>query len=191
MNLTEDPRASGEIRRYHTWAVHNQQSVGEHSWQILRIILTVWPSAPRHILIYTVKHDMGEMAGDIPYPFKIMIGELRPAMQKAENIVEKLQNERIGVPQLKHPLSQFERHVFKACENIEMWEHGWREYNMGNKYAITIIDRMMNAVSANLIDLEGMRDTKEYRDHESLIPAIHRYMKTRTQMETEYGTTRT
>jgi 5'-deoxynucleotidase YfbR-like HD superfamily hydrolase len=185
MDLTGDPRAAGEIRRYHTWAIHNEQSVGEHTWQVMRIILTVWPSCPRHVLVYTVKHDMGEMAGDIPYPFKIRVPELRAGMDKAENMVDKLQREGLGAPLLKHPLTPFERLAFKLCENLEMWEHGWREYNMGNRYALLITERMQAAVATNIELLEEMKENKEYRDHAGLLPAVKLYMRLRTQMESD------
>jgi 5'-deoxynucleotidase YfbR-like HD superfamily hydrolase len=188
MNLVEDPRAAGEVRRYHTWAVHKDQTVGLHTWQILRILLTIWPNCPRNVIVYGLVHDAGEMSGDIQYPFKILFTELRAGADKAENHVRKLQRESIGAPEIKHPLSVFEAQVFKCCDNLDMWEFGLREMNMGNLYATLIVERMAAAVAGNINNLEGMKDTQQYQQNSDLVPTIHRYMKKRIEMETINGT---
>lgn len=187
MNLVNDPRAAGQVRRYHTWAVIKDQTVSEHTWQIMRILLTIWPEAPRNVLVYALIHDMGEMAGDIQYPFKILFNELKQGSEKAEVQVRKLQRETLGAPDIKHPLSQFERHVFKACDNLEMWEYGIRERNMGNLYANIIISRMQSAVADNIGKIEEMANTQQYDQNRGIVPNIHKYMKTRIQMESEVG----
>lgn len=188
MNLAEDPRAAGEIRRYHTWAVHRDQSVGEHTWQIMRILLTIWPAAPRNVMVHGVIHDMGEMAGDIQYPFKNLFPELRAGSDKAENHVREMQRKTLGAPILTHPLSPFEHHVFKACDNLEMWEFGLREGNMGNRYGKIVSNRMMRAVMENLAHLEGMKETQQYRQNDGVTLAIRRYIQTRMDMENFDGT---
>lgn len=188
MNLAEDPRAAGEARRYHTWAVHKDQTIGLHTWQILRILLTIWPNAPRNVLVYGLMHDGGEMSGDIQYPFKLLFTELDAGSIKAENYVRELQRKGIGAPPETHPLSPFEKQVFKCCDNLDMWEFGLREVNMGNLYAGIIVSRMAAAVAGNLNNLEGMKETQQYQHNPDLIPAIHRYMKKRQELETIDGT---
>lgn len=183
-NLVADPRAAGEVRRYSTWRTIRQQNVAEHTWQILRILLTVWPSAPRNVLIYAVVHDMGEMAGDIQYPFKNMFPELRAGSEKAENYVQHMQRREIGIPEVKHPLSPFETQVFKLCDNLEMWEFGMVEVNMGNKYAQIVVDRMKEATAQNLQNLKDMETTKQYQDNAEVIVAVQRYINNR--MEVDY-----
>ena len=183
MNLAEDPRAAGEIRRYHTWAIHRDQSVGEHTWQVLRILLTVWPAAPRNVVVYGLMHDGGEMSGDIQYPFKKLFPELRAGADKAENYVRDMQRKGIGAPDIRHPLSPFEQAVFKACDNLEMWEFGMRELNMGNQYAKIVCNRMQTALSHNMHLIESMSDIAQYKQNEGVPKAIHRYMMKRSEME--------
>ncbi len=66
-----DPRQAGLVRRYHTWAVTRDQTVAEHSWQVARVLLAIWPDVPRHLIIHCLTHDLGERAGgDLPYPVK-------------------------------------------------------------------------------------------------------------------------
>lgn len=187
MNLVEDPRAAGEVRRYHTWAVIKDQNVASHTWQILRILLTIWPNVPRNVLVYVLVHDMGEMSGDIQFPFKLMFTELKIGSDKAETHVRNEQGKRLGAPRETHPLSPFERQVFKACDNLEMWEYSIRERNMGNLYANIMISRMNEAVAINVANLEGMRGQQQYEQNAGVVQAIHRYMKTRLEMESEVG----
>jgi 5'-deoxynucleotidase YfbR-like HD superfamily hydrolase len=182
MNLVEDPRAVGEARRYHTWAIHRDQSVGEHTWQVMRILLTVWPLAPRNVIVHALMHDGGEMSGDIQYPFKRLFPELRAGADKAEDYVRNLQRKSIGAPESK-PLSAFEKLVFKACDNLEMWEMGMREVNMGNNYAKIICTRMMRALGENLQSIEELKDNQQYRQNEGVPKALHRYMMERSKME--------
>lgn len=183
MNLVEDPRAAGDIRRYHTWAIIKEQSVSAHTWQILRILLTVWPNAPRHVIVYGLIHDMGEMAGDIQYPFKHLFPELRAGSEKAENHVRDTQRKMFGAPEVKHPLSPYENVVFKACDNLEMWEYALREINLGNRYALIVRNRMMKAVSDNLSTLAQMNETHQYKQNEGMEASILKYIVKRQQME--------
>lgn len=187
MNLAEDPRAAGEVRRYHTWAVHKDQSIGLHTWQVLRILLTIWPNCPRNVIVYGLVHDSGEMSGDIQYPFKALFPELRAGSIKAENYVQDMQRKGIGAPEVKHPLSAFETQVFKCCDNLDMWEFGLREMNMGNLYASIVVERMAEAVANNLNNIEGMKETQQYQQNPELINTIRRYMKKRIEMETING----
>jgi len=187
MNLVNDPRAAGQVRRYHTWAVIKDQSVAEHTWQIMRILLTIWPAAPRNVLVYALAHDMGEMAGDIQYPFKLMFTELKTGSEKAENHVRHEQRAHFGAPLEAHPLSKFERYVFKACDNLEMWEYGIRELNMGNKYANIIVTRMRSAIAENMNNIYSLKETQQAQQNPDVIANIQKYMKTRIQMESEIG----
>lgn len=186
MNLADDPRAVGEVRRYHTWAVHRDQSVGEHTWQVLRLLLTVWPDAPRNVIIHTLMHDAGEMSGDIQYPFKVMFTELRAGSDKAEEYVKAQQRKVFGAPEAKHPPTQFEKTVIKLCDNLEMWEFGMREVNMGNLYGRIVVQRMIEAARNNIAALEGMTDQQALANTQ-VIRNVRFYMTTRTEMETING----
>ena len=182
-NLVDDPRAAGEVRRYSTWRTIRQQNVAEHTWQLMRILLTVWPAAPRNVIVHALVHDMGEMAGDIQYPFKHLFPELKAGADKAENHVRNRQRICVGAPEVKHPLSPFENLVFKACDNLEMFEFGLVELNMGNKYGRLIMDRMLQAFGDNLNALNQMSHVKQFIDNADVPPALHRYFLNRQEID--------
>lgn len=182
-NLVDDPRAAGEVLRYHTWRTIRRQNVAEHTWQIMRILLTVWPAAPRNVIVHALIHDMGEMAGDIQFPFKLLYPDLKRGADQAENHVRRRQQEALGAPDVRHPLSPFERLVFKACDNLEMYEFGMVELNMGNKYARIVVERMQKAFAQCLIQINELANTKQYQDNADVVPAIHRYFHKRMEID--------
>jgi len=183
IDITYDPRVAGEIRRYHTWSVVNHQTVGCHTWQIMRILLTVWPRCPRRLLIYAVIHDMTEMGGDIPYPFKAMFPDLKSIMLHVDNHVIREQM-KFGRPETVI-LSPYETLVFKLCEWIEMWEYGLHEMNMGNRYAAKIAERMYREIWNGLCRLESveMTTTQDAQQHPGIGVAIREYVKKRAEIE--------
>ncbi len=181
-NLVDDPRAAGEVLRYHTWRTIRQQSVAEHTWQLMRILLTVWPAAPRNVIIHALVHDMGEMAGDVQYPFKLLYPELKSGSDKAESDVRRRQQRHLGAPDVAHPLSPFERLVFKTCDNLEMWEFGLVEVKMGNLHGKIVVTRMHEAVADCLARLETLNHVKQYQDNAEVVPAITRYFHKRLEM---------
>lgn len=176
-DIETDPRIAGQIARYHTWPTHRTQSVGEHSWQILRILLTIWPAAPRRMLVHTTLHDVGEMAGDIPYPGKKNDPVLKDRMNVAERRVHSEMTSRWNLPPAI-VLSHYEEKVFKLCEYLEMWEFGLHEQNMGNRYGAVVSLRMLQAASALLGDL-----TPPSGDYPDLRPAIKKYTDMRKDQE--------
>lgn len=182
-NLVDDPRAAGEVMRYHTWRTIRQQNVAEHTWQIMRILLTVWPAAPRSVIVHALVHDMGEMAGDIQYPFKHLYPDLKTGSEQAESHVRRRQQMFVGAPEPKHPLSPFERLVFKTCDNLEMWEFGMVELNMGNGYARIVMSRMYEAVMQHIQRLEALSHVQQYQQNADVVPALHRYIKARMEID--------
>ena len=173
---THDPRVAGQITRYHTWPRTRDQSVGEHTWQVMRILLAVWPECPRRLLTHAMFHDVGEMAGDIPYPFKRNDPVLKDRMDAAEAGV-RAEMAVWGVPPTV-VMSHYEERVFKTCEFIDMWECGLHEMNLGNKYGQVVAMRCILAASALSDSLEPPPGQPDLR------PAIRRYVDKRQQQET-------
>lgn len=164
---TLDPRRAGQVTRYHTWPRVREQSVGEHSWQVARVVLALWPDAPRHVLVHCLFHDVGEVVGDLPYPMKRNDPVLRQRMEHAEFCAH------LGMClpwQLPAPveLSAEEKAVFKLAEYIEFWEWALYEISLGNQNARLVMTRGQAEIE-RLLD-EMPEDVREAAD---------RYMKRR------------
>lgn len=138
-SVTYSLRGAGEVQRYHTWPTIRRQSVGEHTWQVMRIWLQVFGPMSPEVSTAILLHDAGErVTGDMPFPFKREVPGLKEIMDAAE--VAALQRmlgdrwEDISV------LTDYERMQLKICDLIEMAEFGSTEVMMGNRYAETIVD---------------------------------------------------
>ena len=150
---TLDPRSAYRVKRYHTWDVIHQQTSGEHSAQVWRILKAIWPDAPAHVLEHAMTHDIGEkVAGDPPYPVKASDPELKARL----DALEEAGHLQMCLPWHFPPpvkLAPLEQTIFKLAEYIEMWEYGLDELTLGNRGARLVCDRMMNAIEKKLEEL--------------------------------------
>lgn len=133
--LTLDPRSAGKISRYHTWERIRDQSVGEHTWQLLRIILAVHRHASPELLRWTMFHDVGErVTGDVPFPVKRENPELKRALDKMEHETL-LQMATTWGAVAGIQITDEEANLLKLAEFIEMMEWGLDELALGNQNA--------------------------------------------------------
>ena len=143
MGQARDARLAGAVRRYHTWPTIQQQTDAEHCWNVARILLAIWPDAPRSIIVNTLFHDIGEVAaGDTPYPAKKDDPVLADRLEAAENTARD-EMEFWGVP--KYIASGFhcEEYAFQLAEFIEVLEFALLEIQLGNKHGVDIIQHML------------------------------------------------
>jgi len=133
--LLSTARLAGEVVRYHTWPMHHRQTVGEHTWQCMRIYWQIWGALPPELSTYFIWHDAGELAcGDLPFPVKSRDPKLKAAMDKLEDdAVRRMGGSHVVVT----PLLKLRA---KACDLIDMHECGRVEVAMGNKLAQPIVD---------------------------------------------------
>lgn len=145
-HVRDDPRLAACVSRYHTWPSIRTQSVGEHSYQIQRILLAIWPLCPREILVHAIVHDLGEVgSGDAPYPVKKDNPVLKREMDRIEHETVLSMCIPWGVPP-PTPLHARWQDIFKLAEFIEMYEWGMQELMMGNQFARIVAERCEAAV---------------------------------------------
>jgi 5'-deoxynucleotidase YfbR-like HD superfamily hydrolase len=151
-----DPRRAGRVRRYNTWPHIQEQTVAEHSWQLLRIIYTVYPEASPNLLHFCMFHDIAEVvAGDLPYPVKKNNPELKAEHQKVEQqTYEDIQYWwGIQPPKIEDPMEEL---IFKAVHYLEMMEWAIDESRMGNSEASLVFERCQPGYSKCIFELEKM-----------------------------------
>lgn len=155
-----DPRRAGHVKRYHTWPTLQKQDVASHTWQVLRILVSVWPDAPQELLVFVTAHDMGETgAGDPPYPTKARDPVLKAAFDAMEHEACVVMSTRFlsPVPDTIAELSLWplQLRVYKLCHEIEMWEFALNEMNLGNRYAAPIAEAMWSEIQRRTAELEA------------------------------------
>jgi 5'-deoxynucleotidase YfbR-like HD superfamily hydrolase len=152
-----DIRLSGQLRRYHTWPIIGQQTVAEHTWQILRIYCSIVDKIDPHMVMHAMFHDIGEtFTGDLPYPVKSENRDLKKQLDYLE--------EQSRLRQLEYWsafkqifLSEEDKIFFKQIELIEMAEFGMDQMCLGNNHAFIIADRCLRKVYENDTSARLMR----------------------------------
>jgi hypothetical protein len=127
-------RLAGLVKRYHTWPTLTVQSVGEHTWQVLRIYIQIFGAFTHNIVKHIIWHDCGELAvGDPPFPLKANDPHLKAILDLKEE--QALAAMGVHLPDLPPE----DKLRVKICDLVEMNEFGIHEWRLGNTYADPII----------------------------------------------------
>lgn len=146
--VVDDPRMGGNVKRWHTWPMIQQQSVAEHSWNVARILLAIWPDARGQVVVQAMFHDVEEVrTGDPPSRVKADDPELQLRYHEMEADTRNTMCNRFALPRDMHDeLSMVERWILKLADIAEMWEFCLQEMTLGNKFALGPRDRAGEAL---------------------------------------------
>jgi hypothetical protein len=137
-DVSRSLRFAGLVKRYHAWPVHRQQVVAEHTWHLMRIYVQLFGGPRGVVWEYMLHHDSPEIGtGDIPFHVKLRFPAIKTAVDDAEKEVV----DGLGISEMTDTfgLKPAERTKIKICDLVEMFEYGWEEYHMGNKYSWPVI----------------------------------------------------
>ncbi len=144
-----DTRLAGQVRRYHTWPILGEQTIGEHCWQLMRIYLCVVDRIDSRMVYHIMLHDIGEHStGDIPYPVKRDNPILKEQIDFLERKSQAAQVEYWNSFRQVF-LSDEDKALFKQIELVEMAEFGLDQMNLGNHHGYIIANRCLEAVYKN------------------------------------------
>src|SRR5215471_1735281 len=130
---------AGCVKRYSTWPMIHEQTVGQHCWRVACIYVEIFGMPRVEVLYFCLHHDSGELySGDIPFKVKQDVPGLKMLMNDAEDIG--LKRLEIELPEI----TKLERIQVKIADLLEMHERGDYELNLGNKYAEPIIHDTMH-----------------------------------------------
>jgi hypothetical protein len=100
-------REGGSVKRHHTYKIMGEDTVGNHTFNMLNLLLTLHPAPSSNLIKAVLWHDIAErFTGDVPSPAKKSLA-IKEALLQAEDSV----NEKLGI---KVDLS----------ENEQSWLHG-------------------------------------------------------------------
>lgn len=169
--VTDRTLHAGRVKRYHTWAVHHQQTVGEHCWQVARIYESIFGALNGRVERYIRHHDTTEVVvGDPPFPVKANSPVLKAEYTRLDDAAF-LQ---LG---LNPPVvSEQEKVQVKICDLVEMMEFGMVEREMGNLLAVPIVirtERVARAMADKLPSEQtgrfGLYVSKLWERHELIL----------------------
>ena len=156
LDVRSSLRTALRVRRYHVWPMLQEQSVGEHTAQVLGAYWCVFgPPAPE-VTTAILLHDAGEGdAGDNQYGAKRRYPELKAALDVAEAAqVRVVVDATAGLGADPHPqLTDRERWRVKACDLLDGWEHALTDVAMGNRLALPVVDAYASGLEDHLLKM--------------------------------------
>jgi 5'-deoxynucleotidase YfbR-like HD superfamily hydrolase len=126
---------SGTVKRYHTMESLQEDSVAQHSWGVVLLLIMLWPSAPSRMIIAAELHDFGEKAtGDMPGPVKWSDPVLEALLEKLEH-----EHMRSSLPpflaDVISSINDAEWALVELCDRAEFCIRMIHERKLGNRYA--------------------------------------------------------
>jgi hypothetical protein len=130
-------RDAADVKRYHTQRTIREQTVGQHSFNMLTLLMQVAPDARKEVMTAIIHHDLPElMTGDIPAPIKRLHTELAVLLEEIED----------GLAPLAYDCTNMtpqEMRLIKWCDTTELVMWSLEERSMGNKCVESVIHKGM------------------------------------------------
>lgn len=125
-------RDAAAVKRWHTKRVLKEQSVGAHSFNMLLLLMEVWPDHPHRVMKACIHHDLPELiTGDIPAPVKWRSTQMAIMLEEMEKGTGPLYQD--------FGLTSMEESVVKWCDSAELALYCLEELQMGNTFVATTI----------------------------------------------------
>lgn len=162
-NVTTSQRMGGEVLRYHTWPTVRQQTVMDHTGNVIRIYYMIFGDVPPEVTAYLLFHDLPEVkVGDPPHPIKLHNPPLKAVYDDLEDAaLEDMVGEERAM-RILGEVNDTERLRMKACDLLEMAEFAHVEMCLGNRFADAIIVNVKNALAMLPLDPQDMLAITEY-----------------------------
>lgn len=144
LNSLKLARTSGRVARYHTARLIHNETVAEHSFNVVNLLLLMTDMrASRNLILAGLMHDMGEYAtGDIPSPSKL---KLSPEYQQA--LVDTETRALYAIHRnadMEGALTQDEELLLSIADKLDGLCKCLEEYRMGNRDIRIIGDRYVS-----------------------------------------------
>lgn len=130
----------GHTKRFHTADTLTEQSVAAHSFGVAWLIVLIYPSARKDLILAGLAHDLAEhVIGDVSSPAKRRFPQLKSALDAAEHTMLR----DVGLD-FETGLTDFEVKVLKTADMLDGMMFCVRERRMGSKVVCDIYENFRN-----------------------------------------------
>lgn len=145
--VTRSPAMGDRVKRFHTWPMIREQTVGQHTAGCLRVYWMVFGGLPEAVAVYLLFHDTPEVGtGDPPHMVKRDNPHMKQEYDRMEDdVLRSMLGHHVANEILMAP-TDIERVRMKAADLLEMGEHAEVEFAMGNRFAEPILRNVMLAL---------------------------------------------
>lgn len=131
--LVQRFRECSRVERSHTTPHHGSYTVGQHSFDMLTLLIALYPDCRKELMLAVMFHDFAERwTGDIPSPAKASDGEFGKKLAQIELKVTRT----LGL-QIK--LEEMERFWLKGLDVVEYLLWAKEQLALGNQNVQTSI----------------------------------------------------
>jgi hypothetical protein len=144
-------RGAASVVRVHTRRTIHRQTVGEHTFGALGLLLHIEENPSLDVIRALLYHDVPEfISGDVPSPTKKQYPELR-------RILEDIEQKVLRGHGLDTDLSPRDQRLLDYCDIMELAMFASEEIDMGNQLMAVVLRRCMVALVSR--DLIGVTPT--------------------------------
>lgn len=141
-------RSAARVARFHTVPTLRSQSVGEHTFGVIAILMEVYDDEVGGLLEViqaAMRHDVPEtITGDVPAPAKWMYPQLENALRGAEFDIDKKY-------ELTNILTPKQIELIKFADLMELVIYSLEEVDMGNKHMAVMAYNALNAIKRRML----------------------------------------
>ena len=133
-------RECSKVRRAHTVPYHGDYTVGQHSFDMLVLLLELHPNPSRLFMKVVVYHDFGERwVGDVPANTKWANAEFK----NQHELIEKAAMKDHGIPDYLDHLDALDLDWFHALDKLELYMWAEDQVANGNRAVQEVVDNLL------------------------------------------------
>lgn len=164
LNQLKELRRAAGVKRYHTFPIIGEQTVGHHTLNMLVMLFLLHPEPDIELVKAIVLHDFAEhILGDAPSPGLRQHSLYRRVYEIAQSKI---------LPRykpLQSELTQGERHWLDALDRLEAYFFAHDQYQLGNKNALEILFNLValfreGSVPEKIREIIDLNEAAEERD---------------------------
>ena len=160
INFYLQARSSNHVRRMHTLRVLHNETVGEHTANVICGVMAFMDFKPsQNLLMAAASHDMEEYyTGDIPANVKVASLKLKEALDHMEADWRKS----LSVPDFKLKLTSEESLVLKFIDGYDLLCFCRTEEALGNRHLHPVSMRIQEYVHGTIVRMDDVMKIKAY-----------------------------
>ena len=158
-------REAAAVQRTHAAPGIGDHSVGKHSFNMVTMLLILWPEAPKELILACIKHDLPERTtGDMPHHAKRAGIQNNEAQAKAEQDI----NEGLFGNHEEASLSDDMKRWLSGLDMLEFYCYCRDQLMIGNRSVETKLNQVEEIMrkKPHLFQIEIVNMFYEIRDHD-------------------------
>lgn len=151
-------REASQVKRCHLYPYHGSYTVGQHTFDMLTLLLELNPNASRYLIMAVIYHDMSERwTGDMPAH---MFRKVKGLAEKWDKLNEEVMTDNF-VPSVD--LTPEEEKWLHAVDKLELLLWCTDQLKLGNQHISDMAERVRQWIDKMDLPEEARRFVNNYK----------------------------